>query len=58
MNEWRMKASNQLMKPTAHLRNEFYCVCHDTLDFVSVPSFPSAIRVFALTHSSRIVFQR
>jgi hypothetical protein len=32
--------------------------CHDTLDFVSVPGFPSAIRVFALTHSRRIVFQR
>jgi len=31
-------------------------VCHDTLDFVSVPGFPSAIRVFALTHSRRIVF--
>ena len=33
-------------------------VCHDTLDFVSVPGFPSAIRVFALTHSRRIVIQR
>jgi hypothetical protein len=33
-------------------------VCPDTLDFVSVPGFPSAIRVFALTHSRRIVFQR
>ena len=32
--------------------------CHDTLDFVSVPGFPSAIRVFALTHSRRIVVQR
>src|SRR5439155_12017852 len=30
-------------------------VCHDTLDFVSVPGFPSAIRVFALTHSRRNV---
>jgi hypothetical protein len=34
------------------------CVCRDTLDFVSVPGFPSAIRVFALTHSRRIVVQR
>jgi hypothetical protein len=33
-------------------------VCHDTLDSVSVPGFPSAIYVFALTHSRRIVFQR
>src|SRR5436190_14305796 len=33
-------------------------VCHHTLDFVSVPGFPSAILVFALTHSRRIVFQR
>jgi hypothetical protein len=31
-------------------------VCHDTLDSVSVPGFPSAIRVFALTHSRRNVF--
>ena len=33
-------------------------VCHDTLDFIQVPGFPSAIRVFALTHSRRIAFQR
>ena len=32
--------------------------CDNTLDFVSVPGFPSAILVFALTHSRRIVFQR
>ena len=32
------------------------CHCHDTLDFIQVPGFPSAIRVFALTHSRRIVF--
>jgi len=32
--------------------------CHDTLDFVSVPGFHSAIHVFALTHSRRIVIQR
>ena len=31
-------------------------VCRDTLDFIQVPGFPSAIRVFALTHSRRIVF--
>jgi hypothetical protein len=31
-------------------------VCHDTRYFVSVPNFPSAICVFALTHSRRIVF--
>ncbi len=23
--------------------------CHDTLDFIQVPGYPSAIRVFALT---------
>ena len=34
------------------------CVYHDTLDFIQVPGFPSAIRVFALTHSRRIVVQR
>ena len=33
-------------------------VCHDTLDFIEVPGFPSAIRLFALTHSRRIVVQR
>ncbi len=33
-------------------------VCHDTLDFIEVPGFPSAIRVFALTHSRRKVVQR
>jgi hypothetical protein len=31
-------------------------VCHNTLDFIQGPGFPSAIRVFALTHSRRIVF--
>jgi hypothetical protein len=30
-------------------------VCHDTLDFIQVPGFPGAIRVFALTHSRRNV---
>jgi hypothetical protein len=33
-------------------------VCRNTLDFVQVPGFPSAIRVFALTHSRRNVVQR
>ena len=28
------------------------------LDFIQDPGFPSAIRVFALTHSRRIVVQR
>jgi hypothetical protein len=32
--------------------------CHDTLDFIQVSGFPSAIRVFALTHSRRNVVQR
>ena len=30
----------------------------DTLDFIQVPGYPSAIRVFALTHSRRNVVQR
>jgi hypothetical protein len=34
------------------------CGCRDTLDFIQVPGFPSTIRVFALTHSRRNVFQR
>src|SRR5215469_15194443 len=29
-------------------------VCHDTLDFVSVPGFPGAIRVFTLPLARRI----
>jgi len=29
-------------------------VCHSTLDFIQVPGYPSAIFVFALTHSRRI----
>ena len=33
-------------------------VCHDTPDFIQAPGFPSAIRVFAFTHSRRIVVQR
>jgi hypothetical protein len=33
-------------------------VCHNTLDFIEVPDFHSAIRVFALTHSRRNVVQR
>jgi hypothetical protein len=33
-------------------------VCRDTLDFIQVPSYPSAIRVSALTHSRRNVVQR
>jgi hypothetical protein len=32
--------------------------CHNALDFIEVPGFPSAIRVFALTHSRRNVVQR
>ena len=32
--------------------------CHDTLDVVSVPGYPSAILAFALTHSRRNVVQR
>ena len=34
------------------------CGCHYALDLIQVPGFPSAIRVFALTHSRRIVVQR
>jgi hypothetical protein len=30
-------------------------ICHDTLDFVSTLGYPSAIHLFALTHSRRIV---
>ena len=33
-------------------------VCHNTLEFIQVPGYPSAIRLFALTHSRRKVVQR
>src|SRR5262249_33419079 len=33
-------------------------VSHAPLDFVSFPASPGAFRVFALTHSRRIAFQR
>ena len=32
--------------------------CHSTLDFIQAPGFPSAIRLFALTHSRRSVLKR
>jgi hypothetical protein len=37
---------------------ELQSVCRDTLDFIQVPGYPSAIRVFTLTHSRRNVVQR
>src|SRR5713226_4973324 len=40
------------------LARQLQRVCHHTLDFIQVPGFPSAIRVFALTHSRRNVVQR
>ncbi len=40
------------------LAQQVQSACHDTLDFIQVPGFPSAIRAFALTHSCRIVVQR
>ena len=65
------KRSNQTMKPTpkafaphgaqaeqaGHIARQLQFVCHDTLDFIQVPGFPSAIRVFALTHSRRNIVQ-
>jgi hypothetical protein len=46
------------MKPTAHFAVRLQRVCYDALDFIQVPGFPSAIRVFAFTHSRRNVVQR
>ncbi len=55
------------MKPTSvnidtrqatPLRYKFSVFATDTLDFIEVPGFPSAIRLFALTHSRRNVVQR
>jgi hypothetical protein len=33
-------------------------VCDDTMDFIQMPGYPGAIRVFALTPPRRIVVQR
>jgi len=46
------------MKPTAPDQRIVSMLAADTLDFIQVPGFPSAIRVFALTHSRRNVVQR
>jgi hypothetical protein len=46
------------MKPAAPIAKQLHRVCHDTLDFVSVSGFPTAIHLFRLTHSRRIVVQR
>jgi len=46
------------MKPTVPLQGNFSELATDTLDFIQAPGFPSAIRVFALTHSRRNVVQR
>ncbi len=63
----RRLAFNPSMKPTsvnedtrqaAPISKCVQRICDDTLDFIQVPGFPSAIRVFALTHSRRIVVQR
>jgi hypothetical protein len=32
---------------------QLQCICHDKLDFIQVPGYPSAIRMLALTHSRR-----
>jgi hypothetical protein len=53
-----MATPNQSMKPTAPLRYNFSVVATEPLDFIQVPGFPSAIRVFALTLSRRNVVQR
>jgi hypothetical protein len=39
-------------------RSNFNVICYHTLDFIQVPDYPSAILVFALTHSRRNVVQR
>jgi hypothetical protein len=40
------------------IAKQLHWVCHDALDFIQVPGFPSAIHVLALTHSRRNVVQR
>ncbi len=48
--------SSQAMKAMAPIAKQPRCVCDDTLDFIQAPGFPSAMRVFALTHSRRMLF--
>ncbi len=42
-------------QPTAPISIQLERVCHDTLDFIQVPGYPIAIRLFAFTHSHRNV---
>jgi len=39
-------------------RAPFSVFTNGTLDFIQVPGFPGAIRVFALTHSAVMLFKR
>jgi hypothetical protein len=39
---WSSKRSNQSMKPTAPISKCVQFVCHDTLDSIQAPGFPSA----------------
>ena len=45
------------MKATARHCETPRCVCGRHLDLIQAPGFPSAIRVFGLTHSRRNVVQ-
>ena len=53
-----IKLPRVTIKVPVPIARKFRYFCHDTLDVVSVPGYPSAILAFALTHSRRNVVQR
>jgi hypothetical protein len=53
-----LKLSAMFRARFRHSSERFNAGAIHILDFIQVPGFPSALRVFALTHSRRIVVQR
>jgi hypothetical protein len=47
--------SERIREQAGPIAEQVQSACHDALDFVQVPGFPSAIHLFALTHSRRNV---
>ena len=54
----RSRPRGSIRKQAGPTAKQLQRLCHDALDFIQVPGFPSAIRMFALTRSRRNVAQR
>jgi hypothetical protein len=52
------KLDGSVRSSNGPIAKQLHGACDDTLDFIQVPGYPNAIRVFALTHSRRNVVQR